>query len=31
LNPPAFAASVKTLVDEFPADKKWVDRFAQVL
>jgi tripartite ATP-independent transporter DctP family solute receptor len=26
----AFAASVKTLIDEFPAGKKWVDRFAQV-
>ncbi|WP_375460359.1 TRAP transporter substrate-binding protein [uncultured Enterovirga sp.] len=26
----AFAASVKKLVDEFPAGKKWVERFAQV-
>ncbi|TDR88159.1 TRAP transporter substrate-binding protein [Enterovirga rhinocerotis] len=27
---PAFAATVKTLVNEFPAGKKWVERFAQV-
>ncbi len=26
----AFAASVRTLVDEFPAGKKWVERFAQI-
>ena len=26
----AFAASVKTLVNEFPAGKKWVERFAQI-
>lgn len=26
----AFSASVKKLVDEFPAGKKWVERFAQV-
>lgn len=26
----AFAASVKKLVDEFPAGRKWVERFAQV-
>ena len=26
----AFAATVKTLVNEFPAGKKWVERFAQV-
>jgi len=26
----AFAASVKKLVEEFPAGKKWVDRFAQI-
>jgi tripartite ATP-independent transporter DctP family solute receptor len=26
----AFAASVKKLVDEFPAGKKWVERFAQI-
>ena len=27
---PAFAATVKTLVNEFPAGKKWVERFAQI-
>ena len=27
---PAFAATVKKLVDEFPAGKKWVERFAQI-
>jgi TRAP-type C4-dicarboxylate transport system substrate-binding protein len=27
---PAFAATVKTLVEEFPAGKKWVERFAQI-
>ena len=26
----AFAASVRTLVNEFPAGKKWVERFAQI-
>ena len=26
----AFAALVKTLVEEFPAGKKWAERFAQV-
>ena len=26
----AFAASVKKLVEEFPAGKKWVERFAQI-
>ena len=26
----AFAATVKTLVNEFPAGKKWVERFAQI-
>lgn len=27
---PAFTASVRKLVDEFPAGKKWVERFAQI-
>jgi tripartite ATP-independent transporter DctP family solute receptor len=27
---PAFAATVKTLVEEFPAGKKWVERFAGI-
>ena len=26
----AFAATVKKLVNEFPAGKKWVERFAQI-